>query len=105
MLDVLKPFAASALRGVLQAGAGVLATHGLISSSGTEQFVGAGLMIGSFVWSWYEKRGRVQLAQALDDARALLHARAQQARQAGITPVAPLPAAVAAEVRKENAGE
>lgn len=100
MLDVIKPFAVACLRHALTVGAGVLATHGTISASGSEQLVGAGMVVGSLVWSWYEKRGRVQITQALQDAQALLHARAVQARQMGITPVAPLPAAVAAEVRQ-----
>jgi hypothetical protein len=79
-LDFIKPFAAAALRHILTVGAGIIVAHGYANSSGAEQLVGAGMTIGGIAWSWYEKYGRAQLAQTLADAQALLHAKAQQAR-------------------------
>lgn len=81
-LDILRPFAAAALRHALTVGAGALMAHGAVSSSGAEELVGAGMTIGGIAWSWYEKRGRAQLAQALSDAQAILRAKADAARAA-----------------------
>jgi len=80
--SIAKPFLASIVRHSLTVAAGALVAHGTVSSSTGEQLVGAGMVVAGLAWSWWDKRGRAQLVQALDDARALLHARAEAARKA-----------------------
>lgn len=82
--DALKPFLAALLRHLLTLGAGALATHGVINSSGTEQFIGFGMTCGGLFWSWWKTSGHAAVAQDIANLRAILAARAAGA-------VSPLP--------------
>jgi len=78
--DILKPFAASALRHALTVGAGILVAHSWVSGSGAEQLVATGMGVGALAWSWWQKSGHVQLAQDVANLSALLQAKADAAR-------------------------
>jgi len=45
--------------------AGILVSHGYLQSSGTEQFVGAVMLILGVAWSWWQKQGQRQVAEEL----------------------------------------
>jgi hypothetical protein len=57
---------ALALRHALTTAAGALATHGYLSSSATEQFVSAGMLIAGIAWSWWQKRGQAEVVDKLN---------------------------------------
>lgn len=87
--EALKPFLAAFVRWALTALASMLAAHGLMSSSGTEQFIGFGTTLAGLAWSWWEKSGRAAVAADIANLRAILAARAAAARAGASTP--PLP--------------
>lgn len=86
----LKPFAASMIRHALTVGAGVLVTHGYATSSGAEQVVAGGMALAAAGWSWYTHDGAAKIQQALADAAAIVHQRADQARAARPAAVPPV---------------
>jgi hypothetical protein len=63
--QLIKSLLASAVRHGLTTLAGVLATHGYLSSSASEQFVSAGLLFAGVVWSWWQKDGQAKVLAAL----------------------------------------
>lgn len=82
--EALKPFLAAIMRHLLTLAAGALATHGIINSSGSEQFIGFGMTCAGLAWSWWSKTGHAAVAQDIANLRAILAARAAGA-------VSPLP--------------
>lgn len=86
MNEALKPILAGIVRHLLTAAAGVLAAHGYLASSGTEQFIGAGMVLAGIAWSWWQKSGQQMLAEDLANARAILAARARGLRGPAPTP-------------------
>jgi len=87
--EALKPFLAAFVRWALTALASMLAAHGLMSSSGTEQFIGFGMTLASLAWSWWEKSGRAAVAADIANLRAILAARAAAARTGAPTTALP----------------
>jgi hypothetical protein len=79
-LDSLQPIAAGLLRHVLTAGGGVLLAHGYVSSSGSEQIISAGMILGGAAWSWWQKVGHAQVAADIANLRAILAQKADAAR-------------------------
>lgn len=63
-MDV-KTVLALMVRHGLTTAAGILVTHGYMASSGTEQFVSAGLFLAAIVWSWWQKSGQAQITALL----------------------------------------
>ena len=49
---------------------GILAAHGYLGSSTTEQFVAAGMVIVGVAWSWWQKRGQGLVAAELEKLKA-----------------------------------
>jgi len=78
--DVLKPYLALLVRHGLTAAAGFLVTHGVMSDSGTQEFIGAGMAAAGIAWSWWQKSGHAAVAADIANLRAILAARAAAAR-------------------------
>lgn len=51
--------------------AGVLVSKGYLDASGTEGFVGAGLLFLGVGWSWWQKSGKVLVDAALAKAKGV----------------------------------
>ncbi len=69
--------------------AGVLVAHGYLGSSGTEQFIGAGMMLAGVGWSWWQKSGQAQVADLLKKVTG--HRTVEGAvAKAQLTPAAPV---------------
>lgn len=71
-LDALQPIASGLLRHVLTVVGGGLLTHGYITSSGKEQIISAGMILGGAAWSWWQKVGQAQVAADIANLRAIL---------------------------------
>jgi hypothetical protein len=70
MDSTTQAIAAGILRHVLTSAASLLVAHGYLQSSGTEQFVGAGLFLAGIAWSWWQKSGQAEVAAALKKVTA-----------------------------------
>lgn len=64
MNDLIKPILASTVRHALTTAAGALVADGLIQSSQTDDFVGAGLFLAGVAWAWWQKYGQAMLLKA-----------------------------------------
>ena len=84
----VQPFAMSAIRRGLTAGAGILATHGVIANDQQNSFVEIGISVAMYaaaeLWGWWNERGH---------AFVLAHL----ARLRGTTPAIAKASAIAAE--------
>ncbi len=49
--------------------AGTLVAHGYLASSGTEQFIGAGMVFLGIAWSWWQKVGQKEAMELLARAK------------------------------------
>jgi hypothetical protein len=59
------PILAGIARHALTTAGGALVTDGVIQSSQTNDFVGAGMVMLGIGWSWWNKSGHAQVAAAL----------------------------------------
>ncbi len=71
------------------------ATHGVISSSQVESFVGAGMLLVSVAWSLWNDYGKAIVLSKLEVLKAQSLAQAAKLRQAGVAP--PSAAEIAAQ--------
>lgn len=73
----LQTFAGLFIRHALTTLGGILAAHGYLGSSTTEQFVSAAMVIIGILWSWWQKSGQIALMSELGELRRRVSARAQ----------------------------
>jgi hypothetical protein len=80
------------LRHALTTAAGALAAHGYLASSGSEQFISAGMLAAGILWSWWQKSGQAlalaEAQRAYDDVAEKL-SRAKRPPAPSIGPAAP----------------
>ena len=69
--ETIKPLLGLIARHALTTAAGILASHGYLQSSGTEQFVGAGLLFLGVAWSWWQKSGQAAVLTHLAKLRSV----------------------------------
>lgn len=65
MDETTQAIGAGILRHLLTTGAGALVADGLIQSSQTQEFVGAGMFVIGVAWSWWQKRGQAEVSALL----------------------------------------
>jgi hypothetical protein len=65
MDSTTQAIAAGILRHFLTSAASLLVANGYLQSSGTEQFVGAGLFLAGIAWSWWQKTGQAEVSALL----------------------------------------
>lgn len=63
--DQVKVLLGLAARHALTTIGGMLAAGGYLQSSGISDFVGAGMVFAGIGWSWWDKKGRNQVAALL----------------------------------------
>lgn len=68
-LEALKPFLAAVVRHGLTTFGGYLVASGIISNSEVAPFVGAGMVLAGIAWSWFQKRGVVELKALAEKAK------------------------------------
>jgi uncharacterized membrane protein len=86
MMDTTKAVLGTLARTALKAAAGALVAHGWLNASGTEAFVGGGMIIASGAWSFYNDYGRAMAIDALDILRAKVANAARAARENKVSP-------------------
>jgi hypothetical protein len=57
---------------------GYLAAHGYLASGGTNEFVGAGMVVIGVAWSWWQKQGQAAIEAELARVTATQSRRSTQ---------------------------
>lgn len=70
MDDSVKTLLALGVRHGLTTIGGMLVTAGYMQSGDMQAFIGGGMVIAGVAWSWWQKRGQAQVADALKKVTA-----------------------------------